>query len=898
MGIEVCAPLAHTHHVSNEILPTIKGVKASMNIIPGTKNTFCRARSVPLALQDNVKKELERLEKIGVITKLTKGVENASPVVWIKKPNGSLRMCVDYKVHVNERLKNESYPVPSTETIFAGLKNAKKFAKIDLTSAYWQIELDDQAKDISNINTSQGLFQVNRLQMGMKNSSAIFQRAMEQILADIKGILIYQDDVLVFAENEVALQKRLHAVKTRLREKRITINEEKSIELCDEITFLGFRVSARGIEPDKGLVQKIISMKPPTSRQEVECFVGLVNYFGRLISNISAKLKPINELRKKDVAFIWSKSCNDAFDSLKKELANSPVVQPYSLEKEATLTTDASQGALAGVLTQEGHPVIYISRSLSVAERKYSNIEREALAITWAVTRLKHFLLGRSFTIVTDHQPLESLFCEKRSIPDSTSPRIRKWALMLMNFDYQIQFVNGRNIAHADALSRLQFSQNELDPEEIRTATSLAINNVHFMAPLLSASLVRNELLRDNMLQRILWRVTSGDWTACTQAEAPFRAVSDKLTIENGMLYYGTCVFIPQRLRMKAFEICHSDAHSGIHSSYQIMRSSSWWPGMFKDIERYVSTCSICLQTRPNSQKSVFKWPSVLPFERLHIDWAYTKEVGEVLVIVDAGSGWIEAFWCKDRSTKSVVNCLEAVFTRFGPAKTIVSDNAKEFTSEDLNQWIEAHGARKIESPPYFPRSNGPAERGVQTIKRFMKCWSQSQQHREFNSYLRKVLFHHRISSKATGISPAEIVYGRKITIPIVSNYEQGQKVFYKATTSTPSINAEFVMTKGQNTAWLMKTVNDPNGEESCQMFLASNNQISPAEGKDIAISPESFQEVQNVSPQSVNLEEPKPELRRSMRLAEKARREDFKINVEPRRSLRLAEKARREDVT
>ena len=171
----------------------------------------------------------------------------------------------------------------------------------------------------------------------------------------------------------------------------------------------------------------------------------------------------------------------------------------------------------------------------------------------------------------------------------------------------------------------------------------------------------------------------------------------------------------------------------------------------------------MCQQTRPRSGTTIRYWPPAQLFQRIHLDWAYTKEIGEVLVIVDTASGWIKAFEWNDKSARTVITCLEAVFTRFGLAETIVTDNAKVFTSDELNQWSEAHGVIKIESPPYFPCSNGLAERAVQTVKRSMKCYTQSQYHQQFAPYLRNVLFHHRLSSNACGISPAEIVFGRKL---------------------------------------------------------------------------------------------------------------------------------------
>lgn len=251
----ITAVLSASQSDHPQFLSPIKGVSATMELVEGAENKFCRARPVPIALENAVGEELDRLERMGVITPITSGgVDNASPVVWVRKDDGSYRMCADFKVHVNSKIKSDAYPIPKIETIFSKLKNANKFAKLDLTSAYWQIELDEKAKKLSVINTSKGLYQLNRLQMGMKNASAIFQRVMEQILTDLKGVIVYQDDILVFAENDLSLRKRLSAVKSRLQEKNVTISEKKSTEFSDEVSFLGFKVSARGIAPDDRLV--------------------------------------------------------------------------------------------------------------------------------------------------------------------------------------------------------------------------------------------------------------------------------------------------------------------------------------------------------------------------------------------------------------------------------------------------------------------------------------------------------------------------------------------------------------------------------------------------------------------------------------------------------------------
>ena len=433
---------AHVTEKTFSALPAVKGVKASMKLKSGATPMFCRARKVPLPMEEKVNQEIDKLVAQGILKPVDPGgVKNASPVVWQMKKNGSLRMCADYRMHVNDKLLTEAYPLPDIETVrfrICKLHGADKFfAKIDLSSAYYQIELDEEAQEISIINTTRGLFKVCRLQQGFKNASAIFQKTIEECLDGIRGHIVFQDDVLAFGTTESSCQKRYNAIRDRLKSKGFTINEAKSEDITTELSFLGFKISAKGIQPDERLINKIKQTIPPTNTNEVSQFCGLVNFFGRLIPDFATKLAPISKLQSSK-SFAWDDECQNAFDGLKKELASYPVIQPYSLEKEAIVTTGASQEAIGGILTQEGHPVIYVSRKLSKAERNYSNIEREALAIIWVVTRMKQFLMGRKFTLITDHRPLEFIYAPSSPIPSTVSARICRWAISLMAFDYNI----------------------------------------------------------------------------------------------------------------------------------------------------------------------------------------------------------------------------------------------------------------------------------------------------------------------------------------------------------------------------------------------------------------------------------------------------------------------------
>ena len=342
-----------------DYLPPIKGFKASMSTAQGSAPLkFIKARKVPIHLKDQLDAELTRLQTLGVIEPISFS-NHASPVVWVKKANGSYRMCVDFKATLNDSLQSDAYPIPSVEEIFAKIGKSNVFAKIDLACAYWQIELDEDSKKMSVINTHKGLFQVNRLQMGMKNSSAIFQRCMESVLKDIDGVVIYQDDILVCAESRRQLKKRLGLIFKRLEEYDVTLNKEKCVTETESLRFLGFLVSKDGIRPDPELTDKILRAKSPTSQKELASLLGLFTFYGRFVKDFAHLCAPLHDAKHKEL-FEWSTECEENFQCLKERLTSSPVLQPFVPYKTSVVTVDASLNAIGAVLSQDNHPVLFV----------------------------------------------------------------------------------------------------------------------------------------------------------------------------------------------------------------------------------------------------------------------------------------------------------------------------------------------------------------------------------------------------------------------------------------------------------------------------------------------------------------------------------------------------------
>ena len=224
----------------------------------------------------------------------------------------------------------------------------------------------------------------------------------------------------------------------------------------------------------------------------------------------------------------------------------------------------------------------------------------------------------------------------------------------------------------------------------------------------------------------------------------------------NGLLYNGTRTYISPRMRNLVTERAH-DTNPCVQATKNMVNLMSWWPGVGKDVETFTSACSECGTIRPLTENSIDTWPDAQPWERLHMDRAHIQEVGNILIIVDAGSGWIEAFICSDRLTEKVIPCLSAVFGRFGVPHTLVSDNVKEFINDKIVTWLQAQGGTKLESPIYNPRSNGLAERAVQTVKKALRAWNLSLRV-SFLAFLQRVLFRHRNTSSVRGKAPSEVL--------------------------------------------------------------------------------------------------------------------------------------------
>jgi hypothetical protein len=807
------------HEASGEkaSVGVLKKFKARIQLANNYSPSFFHARSLPIHMKPLVVAQLEKMIKDGILEKVPPGGSKwASPITIVRKPNGDLRICSDYKATVNPKICSDSYPLPSTETAFCELANMSYFAKIDLKNAYNQIQIDEDSKEILTINTPIGLLRWTRLPYGVKTASAIFQAAMEETLGGrIKNMLIYQDDICIGAISEKELKDKVKMVMKILTEAGMTVNEEKCVFKSKEINFLGFCISAEGVRPDTKLVEKIKGVKRPMTKRDLESFLGIVNFYGRHLSRFSDRVAPLNELRGRNVPFEWKEEQQKAFDKLKEALSCYPLVRLFDPAKTTVLTTDASEKAISAVLSQDGHPVIYLSRSLNDAEKKYANIEREALAIVWATNRARQFLLGKKFILQSDHQPLEIIFHPSKELPKVTSARLLRWAIQLSAFDYEIQYVKGNTIPHVDALSRLDFDpEGMLQAEESKEEACIHWNKTD----LFSMQEVKDETQRDPVLRGIFERISKNRWSNCSPAERPFKAKRQTLSVEDGVLCTGDQAVLPPTLRAKILAAAHNDIHCGTLATRNRLRLEAWWPGYCNDVDNFVKACSKCAVLKPEVRKFTHAWPEASKaWERVHMDHGLISGIGLVLILVDSYSGWPEVVRVRDRRAETVMMVLREVFSRNGVPNVLVSDNAAEFGDEKLKAWLDKVGCKQIKTPPYHPASNGIAERMVQTIKRGVKAYTSHCG--SFDSYLAKLLLSYRAIPHADRSQSPSFLMGRQIRSPLTMSFTSDSPVLYSPLPDSTPEEARFVVQAGRNTAIIVR------GEEE-RPTLAHRDQL------------------------------------------------------------------------
>ncbi|UYV61011.1 K02A2.6-like [Cordylochernes scorpioides] len=742
-----------------ETTEPIKGFTFSVNMCD-VNPIFHKARPVPFAIRPAVTEALDKMVAKGYLCEVASS-KWATPVVVVPKKNKEIRICCDFKVTLNKYLDTAAYPLPTQQDLFSTLAKGKYFSKLDLRNAYLQLEVDPGTRPLLTINTHKGLFRFKRMPFGLANAPSYFQSVMDRVLSGIGGVICYIDDVLIATasiEEHLALLKTIFA---RLAKYNIKLKKEKCLFLQKEIEYLGHLVTEEGIRPLDHKVQAIQKAKTPTNISELRSFLGLVNFYGKFIPNLPELLKPLHELLHKKRPWVWTKECGEAIDKCKNSITSERVLVPYDATLPLCLATDASQIGVGAVLSHiiEGQerPIMFASRTLSEAEQNYSQIEKEALAIIYGVTKFHQFIYGRKFILITDHKPLVTILGSRSGIPTLSTSRLQRWALILSAYTYDIKFRRTQDHGNADLLSRFPVGCEEIP----------RLNNVYALSYVeelpITAEEIATETEKDEVLSLAKFYTQQGWPEKVADHLRPYFQRKLELTVDGECLVWGMRVVIPPSLRIKMLNCLH-ETHSGMNKMKAVARSHFWWPNLDTQIEFLVNKCRSCQQSQdgPNKGKwQPWRW-STRPWQRIHIDFA-NKENINLLIVVDSHSKWIEAIPMRETTTRKTIEQLRRLFSSYGLPEELVSDNGPQFTGSEMKGFLEGNGIKQTLIPAYHPQSNGLAERAVRTIKTALDK-NERKIGDTIQDTLSKVLLAYRSTPHVTtGKTPSELFIGRAL---------------------------------------------------------------------------------------------------------------------------------------
>lgn len=785
-NVRQCSPFATEFAVSSiknefeEVFRPSMGccphIKGTLTLEDGARPVFRPKRTVPFPLLPDVDAELERLEQSGIISPVQFS-SFAAPIVIVRKPTGAIRICGDYSTGLNAVLRQHHYPVPSPDALFASLAGTSIFSKLDLSDAYLQLEMDEDSKKLLTIHTHRGLFTFNRLCPGVKVASAIFQQAVDQMLSGIPNVISYCDDLLIASKDPHDHLHTIRQVLTRLKEFNFRARADKCSFFLKEVKYLGVIIDADGQRPDPEKTRSIVGMPPPSNINEVRAFLGAVGFYAKFIKSMSDIREPLDALLKKDAKFIWDDGCQKAFDKFKDILTSSLALGHYDVSQAVTIASDASQFGIGAVAYhQNGESFMafhYASRKLTPTERRYSQIEKEALGIIYAVSKFRQYILGRKFFLLTDHKPLLAIFGDSKGVPGHVANRLRRWALTLAAYDFEISFVGTKDFGHADLLSRLikegaddgdlviaEVHEDQAAVMEIQTALPVTFEQI------------KEATQRDATLNQVRGFIEDG-WPTHKKL-ANNREVSHYWNSRNSLSLIDSCIrfrdrmVVPPPHRQAILASLHS-GHPGIGRMKALARQYIYWPRMDEAIEAIARKCQACAAAAKAPTKvPLAAWPTPAgPWERVHADYAGPVNGQMYLIMVDAFSRWPEVVRMSRATTETTITAIGSACARLGVMETLVTDNGTPFTSAAFEQFLANNAIKHRRSPPYHPQSNGLAERFVDTFKRAL-----GKSLDDIDDGIRQFLMAYRATPNERapgGKSPAELMLGRRIRIPLAS---------------------------------------------------------------------------------------------------------------------------------
>lgn len=661
----------------------------------------------------------------------------ASPVLFVKKPNGGLRFCIDYR-KLNEMTRKDRYPLPLLDETLARINNAKVFTKLDIRQAFHRIRMDPASEELTTFRTRYGQYKCKVLPFGLTNGPATYQRYMNDVLFEYLDdfCTAYLDDIIIYSKDPKEHASHVRKVLLKLKEAGLQADIKKCEFSVTRTKYLGFIISTEGIEVDPEKISAIKNWRYPKGVKGVQAFLGFCNFYRRFIEGYGKIARPLNLCTRKDRAFDFDERCRQAFDKLKQSLTNTPILAHYHPERETMLETDSSDGTVGGILSQKQSnglwkPVAYFSKSMIPAEYNYPIHDKELLAIIRAFEEWRAELAGlqNPLKVFSDHKALEYFMTKK-----NLSARQARWAELLSQYHFKIMYQTAAKNHKADSLTRREndVREYEVAKKETREQVMLPERNLsdevqgelanqRVLAPVeLDAPPEINVLLIDELLQanRTHQELETLRDQAQIDKEGPYQLMDGLLLFENRLV-------VPDHnnLRTKLIREAHdqrSTAHPGAKKTTKILKSRYYWKALPDHVERYVRNCHMCRRCHVPRDKA----PGLLhplhipsrPWQHLSMDFkSFPKSKAgndAILVFVDRLGKRPISIPCKKTATARDLArmFIKYIYRYYGAPETIVSDRGPQFVSNFWDQFCQNIGVKIKLSTAEQPQTDGQTE--------------------------------------------------------------------------------------------------------------------------------------------------------------------------------------------